>query len=73
MNVDAGVAFQRAGSSSATVASAAPSMPLVTDTWISRSIGAAAGAAATGITASDGVMRTENAGTTFSSMRLSPL
>jgi hypothetical protein len=68
-----GVVFQPAGTSSATIASAAPLVPLVTATCTSRSSGLAADAPAIGATTSDGVVRTENAGTTFSSMRLSPL
>jgi hypothetical protein len=67
-----GVAFQPAGNWSATTASAAPFVPLVTATWISRSSGVAASPPAAGTTASAGVTRTENAGTTFSSIRLSP-
>ncbi len=64
--------FQPAGTVSVTVAFAAPFVPLVTDTNTSRSTGLAVGAAAAGTIASFGVTFTENAGTTFSSIRLSP-
>jgi len=59
-------------SSSAALACAAPFVPFVTATWISRSTGFAAPPSATGITASSGVTLTEKAGTTFTSIRLSP-
>ena len=68
----AGVTFQPAGAVSATVACAAPFVPLVTETKISRSTGFAVGALASGTIARAGVTRTENAGTTLSSIRLSP-
>src|SRR5262249_4363705 len=64
----AGVAFQPAGNPSTTTASAAPFVPFVTETKTSRSTGLAVGT-----TARLGVTATENAGTTFSSMRLSPV
>ena len=65
----AGDADHPAGSSSRTVACAAPFAPLVTDTEISRSTDLPPAA---GTTTSPGVTRTDNAGTTFSSIRLSP-
>ena len=64
----AGVAFHPAGSSNATDTCAVPLVLLVTETWISRCT-----AFATGNTASGGVILTENSGTTFSSIRLSPV
>src|SRR5579862_4993061 len=68
----AGVAVQPWGKSSATVAVAAAFVSFVTETNTSRSTGFAAGPDAVGNTASAGVTCTENAGTTLSSMRLSP-
>ena len=69
----AGVDFHAAASSSATVACAAAFVPFVTVTCTSRSAGFVPPVAGAGMTASAGVTFTENAGTTFSSMRLSPL
>src|SRR6516162_4026414 len=67
-----GVAFQPWGRSRATDVSAAPFVPLVTETWISRLPGADLASPEAGITARPGVTLTENGGTTFNSMRLSP-
>ena len=74
MGALAGVTFQPAGTLSATVACAAPFVPLVTDDedLARRPASRAARAGAAGTIASVGVTCTENAGTTFSSMRLSP-
>jgi len=69
MDSVAGVAFHPAGRSSVTVVFAAPLVPLVTATPISR----VTGLAEIGITASGGETRTENDGTTLISIRLSPL
>ena len=71
----AGVAFHPGGKSSVTLARAAPLVPFVTETLTSRTIGFAPAArkSGAGITASGGVTLTEKAGTTFSSIRLSPL
>ena len=59
---------------SVTTASAAPFVPFVTETKISRvtAFAAAVPGGAVGTIARAGVTRTENAGTTFNSIFLSP-
>src|SRR5580658_784364 len=57
-----GVAFQPAGRSRDTRASAAPFAPLVTETWISRLTGVNAEPLEAGITARAGMILAENAG-----------
>src|SRR5580658_6788858 len=64
MGALAGVAVHPAGKSSVTLAFAAPLVPFVTATLISRLTGFR------GITARGGVTLTEKAGTTFNSIRL---
>src|SRR5215831_4299408 len=69
----AGDTFQPTGTLRETDASAAPFVPFVIVTKMSRATGlgvsATAPAAAAGTIANSGVTRTEKAGTTFSSMR----
>ena len=69
----AGSAVQPAGTSRATIAWAAPFVPLVTETWIWRRTGPAPAPVGVGMTAVAVVVLTEKAGTTLSSIRFSPM